>query len=266
MTGSRGRARWAWSASIPKPPRSIRCRRRLCGVSLAVAPGEACYIPCGHRKGDGLADCPGQAAATIVQIDGSRCAGAPEAAAGRRQRAEDRAEPEIRLPDLPAARHPRRAYRRHDADVLCAGRRAARPWHGRTVANCICRHTPIAFSEVAGKGKDKITFDCVPVAEATQIFRRRCRRDLAPAHAAEAASWREKGKRASTRRWSGRWCMVLADMERAGITIDPDLLRKLSNDFAQAAGEAGKARSTSWRARSSISARPSSWATSCSAR
>ena len=29
-------------------------------------------------------------------------------------------------------------------------------------------HTPIAFSEVAGKGKDKITFDCVPVAEATK--------------------------------------------------------------------------------------------------
>src|SRR5581483_8031292 len=27
----------------------------LCGVSLAVAPGEACYIPCGHRRGEGLA-------------------------------------------------------------------------------------------------------------------------------------------------------------------------------------------------------------------
>ncbi|HUB85591.1 MAG TPA: 5'-3' exonuclease H3TH domain-containing protein, partial [Rhizomicrobium sp.] len=26
----------------------------LCGVSLAVAPNEACYIPCGHRSGDGL--------------------------------------------------------------------------------------------------------------------------------------------------------------------------------------------------------------------
>ena len=26
----------------------------LCGVSLAVAPGEACYIPCGHRRGEGL--------------------------------------------------------------------------------------------------------------------------------------------------------------------------------------------------------------------
>ena len=26
----------------------------LCGVSLAVAPGEACYIPCGHRSADSL--------------------------------------------------------------------------------------------------------------------------------------------------------------------------------------------------------------------
>ena len=26
----------------------------LCGISLAVTPGEACYIPCGHRRGDGL--------------------------------------------------------------------------------------------------------------------------------------------------------------------------------------------------------------------
>ena len=57
--------------------------------------------------------------------------------------------------------------------------------------------------------------------------------------------------------------MVLADMERAGVTIDPDLLRKLSNDFAKQ--QAGwKPKSTSWRAATSISARPSSWAKSCS--
>ena len=29
-------------------------------------------------------------------------------------------------------------------------------------------HTPIAFGEVTGKGKGKLTFDCVPVAEATK--------------------------------------------------------------------------------------------------
>jgi DNA polymerase-1 len=37
----------------------------LCGVSLAVAPGEACYIPCGHRAGDGL-DLRGDAG--IIQL------------------------------------------------------------------------------------------------------------------------------------------------------------------------------------------------------
>ena len=66
----------------------------LCGVSLAVAPGEACYIPCGHRKGDGL-DLDG-AGQDRHSADGrGRCSGAAEAAAGRRQRPEDRAEPEI---------------------------------------------------------------------------------------------------------------------------------------------------------------------------
>ena len=38
----------------PKRRASIRCRRRLCGFSLAVTPNEACYVPLAHRKrGDG---------------------------------------------------------------------------------------------------------------------------------------------------------------------------------------------------------------------
>ena len=75
---------------------------------------------------------------------------------------------------------------------------------------------------------------------------------------------REEGKRCVYETLERPLVMVLADMERAGITIDPDLLRKLSNDFAKTAGRRWKTRSTSWRARSSISARPSSWAKSCS--
>ena len=31
--------------------RSIRCRRTLIGVSLAIGPGQACYVPIGHRIG-----------------------------------------------------------------------------------------------------------------------------------------------------------------------------------------------------------------------
>ncbi len=37
----------------------------LCGVSLAVAPGEACYIPCGHGVREGLDLGDGKA---IVQL------------------------------------------------------------------------------------------------------------------------------------------------------------------------------------------------------
>ena len=52
-------------------------------------------------------------------------------------------------------------------------------------------HTPIAFSEVAGKGKDKITFDCVPVAEATKYSAEDADVTLAPLHAAQAQIGRD---------------------------------------------------------------------------
>ena len=39
----------------------------------------------------------------------------------------------------------------------------------------------------------------------------------------------------STRRWSGRCLRVLADMERRGISIDRQVLSRLSGEFAQEA-------------------------------
>ena len=44
----------------------------LCGVSLAVAPGEACYIPCGHRAGEGL-DFGGEGGATGTDCPKPKC-------------------------------------------------------------------------------------------------------------------------------------------------------------------------------------------------
>ncbi len=54
---------------------------KLCGVSLAVAPNEACYIPCGHTSGTGL-----DLGRRRQDRTASRRCGAetPEAAAGRR--------------------------------------------------------------------------------------------------------------------------------------------------------------------------------------
>ena len=41
-------ARQACSPSIPRPIPSIRCAADLVGVSLAIVPGRACYIPVRH--------------------------------------------------------------------------------------------------------------------------------------------------------------------------------------------------------------------------
>ncbi|HEY0283063.1 MAG TPA: DNA polymerase I, partial [Rhizomicrobium sp.] len=93
------------------------------------------------------------------------------------------------------------------------------------------KHTPISFADVAGKGKEKVTFDRVPIPEATR-------------YAAEDADvtlrlWlllkprlAEEKKRTVYETLERPLAPVLAEMEREGIAVDPDLLRKLSNDFA----------------------------------
>ena len=95
------------------------------------------------------------------------------------------------------------------------------------------QHKPISFSDVAGKGKDKVTFDYVPIPEATRYSAEdadvtlRLWMLLKPRLTAEH-------KRTVYETLERPLLPVLADMEREGIAIDPDLLRRLSNDFAQA--------------------------------
>jgi DNA polymerase-1 len=93
-------------------------------------------------------------------------------------------------------------------------------------------HKPIAFSEVAGKGKAKITFDQVPV-------------DKAIAYAAEDADitlrlWHVLRPRLIAERKMVVYetlerplVPVLRDMERAGVKVDRNVLARLSADFAQ---------------------------------
>ena len=107
----------------------------LVGVSLAVAPGEACYIPLGHRAGaDDLFERRRPAARPIGRGGRDRAA---ETAARSAGRAQDRPERQIRLARLRPARRRGRAVRRHDADLLRARSRRdqRRPRHGRAVAN-----------------------------------------------------------------------------------------------------------------------------------
>src|SRR6185312_15545673 len=92
--------------------------------------------------------------------------------------------------------------------------------------------TPIAFQEVTGKGKEKIGFDCVPVKDATRYSAEDADVTLR-LHMLLKPRLAEAGKRAVYETLERPLVMVLADMERAGITIDPNLLRRLSNDFGK---------------------------------
>ncbi len=201
----------------------------LCGVSLAVAPGEACYIPCGHRKGDGLDFGTAQDLTQMQEADVLK-----------------RLKPLLEDPSvLKIAQNLKYDYTifaqrgirvapYDDTMLISYVLESGLHNHGMDeLSQLHLSHTPISFSDVAGKGKEKVTFDCVPIKDATRYSGEdadvtlRLWMLLKPRLAAT-------GKTAVYETLERPLIAVLADMESAGITIDPDLLRRLSNDFAKA--------------------------------
>ncbi|MGH6869901.1 MAG: DNA polymerase I [Rhizomicrobium sp.] len=200
----------------------------LCGASLAVAPNEACYIPCGHRAADGL-DLGN--AARIAQL--------PEVEVLKHLKPllEDpgvlKIAQNLKYDYLIFAQRGIHITPFDDTLLISFVLESSLHGHGMDeLSELHLSHKPITFSEVAGKGKDKITFDCVPVKEATRYSAEdadvtfRLHALLKPRLAAEGlVSVYETTERPLV--------PVLVAMEQAGISIDADFLRKLSNDFAR---------------------------------
>ncbi|HEX4371648.1 MAG TPA: DNA polymerase I [Rhizomicrobium sp.] len=203
----------------------------LCGVSLAVAPGEACYIPCGHRHGDGLAF---EGGGEIVQMREA------DALAILKPLLEDPAVLKVgqnlKYDALMFLQRGIRLGPIDDTMLMSYVLEGGLHGHGMDeLSELHLSHTPIAFTEVAGKGKDKITFDCVPLKEATRYSAEDADVTLR-LHLLLKPKLGETGKRTVYETLERPLTMVLADMEREGITIDPDLLRRLSNDFGKIQG------------------------------
>ncbi len=204
----------------------------LCGISLAVAPGEACYIPCGHRRGDGLAlDLAQDGGGEIVQMREA------DVLAKLKPLLEDdsvlKVGQNLKYDALIFLQRGIRLDPIDDSMLISYVLEGGLHGHGMDeLSELHLSHTPIAFGEVTGKGKDKITFDCVPVAEATKYSAEDADVTLRLALLLKPKMF-EAGKRCVYETLERPLVMVLADMERAGIAIDPDQLRKLSNDFAK---------------------------------
>ncbi|WP_232630347.1 DNA polymerase I [Methylobacterium sp. Leaf118] len=211
----------------------------LVGVSLATAPGRAAYIPLAHVK---------------PEVKGGDLFGEPGADADTSDRQPGQIDLDTALRLLkPLLEDPGTlkigqnlkydlsVLNRYGIDVapfddtmlISYVLDAGKGGHGMDeLARRHLGHQPITFADVAGTGRNKVTFDRVAI-------------DRATAYAAEDADvtlrlWRMmKPRLAAERRVTVYETLerplvpILARMERAGIRIDRDMLSRLSGDFSQ---------------------------------
>ncbi len=199
----------------------------LVGVSLATAPGRACYIPLSHRGGEDLFGgglLPGQLSWEAVQTRLKPLLENPAVL---------KIGQNVKYDWLVLARHGIEVRPFDDTMLISYVLDAGKGSHGMDeLARRHLGHQPITFADVTGTGRQKITFDRVALDKAT-------------AYAAEDADvtlrlWRlMKPRLAAERRASVYETLerplvpVLARMEREGIKVDRQMLSRLSGDFAQ---------------------------------
>ncbi|OYX43590.1 MAG: DNA polymerase I [Rhodobacterales bacterium 32-67-9] len=204
-------------------------RADLVGISLSVFPGEACYIPLGHRQGGG--DLFGSNELSEGQI------GRDEALALLKPVLEDDAILKIgqnmKYDWKIFARHGIRVAPIDDTMLMSYAMYSGLHNHGMdALSERYLGHEPIPIKSLLGSGKSQITFDRVPVDEAVKyaaedadITLRLWQAFKPTLHRAEVTTVYETLERPLV--------PVLADMEMAGIRVDPNVLSRMSNAFAQ---------------------------------
>ncbi|PTQ10762.1 DNA polymerase I [Sphingomonas oleivorans] len=202
----------------------IDCMRaRLVGVSLATAPGKACYIPVGHT-GDGLlSETPAQLPLDLVLTKLKPLLEDPATLKIGQNLKYDLVM--LRRNGVDVAPYDDTMLLSYDLD---AGLTA----HGMDdLAMRHLDHACIEFKTVCGTGKNQISFDKVPLDRATE-------------YAAEDADvtlrlWRKLKPRLSPEAATRVYELVdrplvpvVAEMERAGVHVDREELARLSGEFA----------------------------------
>lgn len=204
----------------------------LCGVALALAPNEAAYLPLIHKQGgEGAGLFAGGLAPD--QLD------TREALAILKPVLEDdgvlKIGQNLKFDALVFAQHGIALRAIDDTMLMSYVLDAGRGSHGMdSLSERWFGHQPIAFSDVAGSGKARITFDQVAIEKATE-------------YSAEDADvtlrlWQLLKPRLVAERMVTIYetlerpmVGVLARMEQRGISIDRQELARLSGEFSQTA-------------------------------
>jgi DNA polymerase-1 len=206
----------------------------LCGISLALTPNEACYIPLSHRAGgEGGNDSLFAGSRAPDQLEER------DALAALKPLLED---PSV-LKVAQNLKYDYQIFALRGIDmtacddtmlmsyVVDAGKRA----HGMdAMAEQWLSHKTLHYGDIAGSGKAQVCFDQVSIEKATE-------------YAAEDADvtlrlWQLLKPRLTAERLNSVYeslerplVPVLAAMERRGISIDRQVLSRLSGEFAQKA-------------------------------
>ncbi len=204
----------------------------LAGVSLALAPGKACYIPLSHKsEGGGLFG--GEPVAGQIRLE--------DAIARLKPLLEDpsilKIGQNLKYDILVFARHGIELSPLDDTMLVSYVLEAGDVGHGMDeLSERHLGHKPISFKEVAGSGKSAISFDRVPLDRATR-------------YAAEDADvtlrlWKLlKPRLAQVHKLTVYETLerplvrVLSLMEREGVLVDRAVLARLSGEFAAAAAK-----------------------------
>ncbi|MDO5657133.1 MAG: DNA polymerase I [Paracoccus sp. (in: a-proteobacteria)] len=201
----------------------------LVGISLALGPGRACYIPVGHIAGGG--DLFGGVEKVAGQLDRDLVL------ARLKPVLEDSATLKIgqnaKYDWKILARHGIRMAPLEDTMLLSYALYAGEHNHGMDeLSERYLAHHPLPIKDLIGSGKAQINFAQVEIdraapyaaedAEITWRLREVLRPRLGPAQVTTAYETLERPM-----------IPVLAEMEMAGIRVDTDHLSRMSNAFAQ---------------------------------
>ncbi|HEV7158228.1 MAG TPA: DNA polymerase I [Caulobacteraceae bacterium] len=199
----------------------------LVGVSLAIAPGEACYIPLGHAAGEGLALEDGH---DLNQIP------LTEAIARLKPLLEDPAVLKVghnaKYDMAILARHGIAVAPIDDTMLISYVLEAGLHGHGmEELSALLLDHQPMSLKQLTGTGKAQKSFRHVELTAAT-CFAAEDAEVTLRLHQRLRARLPREGLLTVYETLERPLPPVLADMELAGVRIDAELMRRLSHEFS----------------------------------
>jgi DNA polymerase-1 len=204
----------------------------LCGIALALRQNEACYVPLSHKRGgEGTGLFAGGMAPDQVTLE--------DALAALKPILEDPSVLKIghnlKVDLLVLTQHGIDTRSIEDIMLISYVLDAGRSSHDLdSLAESMLGHTPLTQDAVTGTGKNRLSFDMVPIEKAAEY---------ASLNAdAVARLWRVLKQRLVAERVNAVYETLerplvrpLMRMERRGISVDRQTLSRLSGDFAQSA-------------------------------